>query len=134
MKLSFHANFDGRFAEALQFYQKHLGGVIDSQLAYRDSPMASEVPIQWQEKIIHGSISLDNFDLAGTDLIPEQYEKPRGFCLLIRVCSEQKVRTLFDIFKKNGTVVMPPQKTFWSPCYAIVTDRFGIPWKFNCVS
>lgn len=25
-----------------------------------------------------------------------------------------------------------PQRTFWSPSYAIVVDRFGVPWKINC--
>lgn len=134
MSLSFHVNFDGRCAEAFQFYQKHLDGIAGPILRYKDSPVASSVPEQWQDKIVHGSITIDNFELAGTDVMPDQYESPTGFCLLIRLTSEDKVKVLFDIFKQGGKVTLPPQQTFWSPCYAIVTDRFGMPWKFNCVT
>ena len=133
MKLSFHANFDGRCAEAFEFYQKHLGAIAGPLLTYQDSPASAAVPEAWQDKVVHGSISFDSFELAGTDLLPEDYKAPQGFCLLIRIPCKDTVKSLFDVFKKGGEVVMAPQETFWSPCYAIVTDRFGIPWKFNCV-
>jgi len=25
-------------------------------------------------------------------------------------------------------VQMPPTKTFWSPCFGMLTDRFGVEW------
>ncbi|KZX01307.1 3-demethylubiquinone-9 3-methyltransferase [Pseudoalteromonas luteoviolacea] len=133
MKLSFHVNFDGRCAEAFSFYEEKVGGIIGSLLAYKDSPLKGSVPIDWQGKIIHGVISIDNFELVGTDSVPEEYEQPKGFCLQLRLPSNEQVETLFEAFKEEGQVILPPQKTFWSPCYAIVNDRFGIPWKFNCV-
>jgi len=27
---------------------------------------------------------------------------------------------------------MPIQKTFWSPRFGMLVDRFGIPWMINC--
>lgn len=96
--------------------------------------MASEVPSEWQDKILHGNIEINNFELAGTDTLPEQYEKPSGFCLLLRLDSEQEVHRLFEALAIDGNVVLSPQQTFWSPCYAIVTDQFGVPWKLNCVA
>jgi PhnB protein len=32
---------------------------------------------------------------------------------------------------KGGKVTMPLQKTFWSPGFAMFTDRFGIPWMIS---
>ncbi len=84
-------------------------------------------PDTWQDKILHGSISIDNIELAGTDTLLHEYQKPEGFCILVRVTSEQRIQSLFSIFKEGGEVILPPQKTFWSPCYAIVSDRFGVP-------
>ncbi|KZN38645.1 hypothetical protein N480_13400 [Pseudoalteromonas luteoviolacea S2607] len=133
MKLSIHVNFDGRCAEAFAFYETHLGGVIGSLLAYKDSPLKGSVPIDWQDKIIHGVISIDSFELVGADSVPEEYEQPTGFCLLLRLPSIEQVEMLFAAFKEEGHVILTPQKTFWSPCYAIVNDRFGVPWKLNCV-
>jgi PhnB protein len=120
--------------EAFEFYNKHLDGVIGPVLRYRDSPVSDTVPDKWQDKIIHGSIIIDSITLAGSDVMPQAYQKPAGFCLLLRLASDNKVKTLFETFKEDGNVVLPPQKTFWSPCYAIVEDRFGVPWKFNCVA
>ena len=134
MNLSFHINFDGRCAEAFQFYEKHLGAVPGPILSFKHSPSSADVPDEWQDKIIHGSITIDNLELAGADLMPDQYQKPKGIYLLLRLSSEGKVKTLFEILKKNGAVILPPQKTFWSPCYAIVEDRFGVPWKLNYVA
>ncbi|WP_374700153.1 VOC family protein [Shewanella woodyi] len=90
--------------------------------------------INQERVILHGSISIDNIELAGTDTVLHEYDKPTGFCVLLRLPSEDRVKSLFKIFKEGGEVIVPPQKTFWSPCYAIVTDRFGLPWKFNCVT
>lgn len=133
MNISIHINFDGRCTEAFKFYEEHLGGVIDPILSYRDSPASANVPEEWQDKIVHGSIAIDKIELAGTDILPPEYHIPRGFWLLQRLSSEHEVQKLFEIFKEDGEIVLAPQKTFWSPCYAIVNDRFGVPWKFNCV-
>lgn len=134
MNLSFHVNFDGRCAEAFQFYQKYLQAIAGPILTYNDSPASSAVPSEWQDKVIHASVVIKDFELAGTDVVPDQYEMPKGFCLLVRLTSVEEVKALFDVFKQGGKVILPPQVTFWSPCYAIVTDRFGIPWKFNCIA
>ncbi|MEW6994774.1 VOC family protein [Colwelliaceae bacterium MEBiC 14330] len=134
MNLSFHINFDGRCEEAFKFYEKNLGAVIGPLLSYQDSPISENIPDEWQDKILHGSISIDNIELAGTDTMSHEYEKPKGFCLLLRLPSEDSVKSLFKIFEEGGEVILSPQKTFWSPCYAIVTDRFGLPWKLNCVT
>ncbi len=60
-------------------------------------------------------------------------QAPQGFHVLLGVDSEDRVRSLFDSLQPGGQAILAPQKTFWSPCYAIVVDRFGVPWKINCV-
>jgi PhnB protein len=29
---------------------------------------------------------------------------------------------------------MPIGKTFWSPCFGMLTDRFGVGWMLNVVA
>jgi PhnB protein len=41
------------------------------------------------------------------------------------------VKSYFNALQGDGQVILAPQRTFWSPCYAIVIDRFGVPWKIN---
>jgi PhnB protein len=131
MSLSFHIAFNGQCEEAFSFYAAHLGGTIGTLLTYKDSPLAASVPADWQHKILHANISISGVELAGGDVVPEQYQKPVGFCLLLGVNSADEVNLIFSKLADGGDVILPPQKTFWSSCYAIVMDRFGVGWKIN---
>ena len=132
MSLSFHINFNGQCQEAFEFYAEHLQGTIGIMLPCKDSPLAATTPSDWQDKIVHANIAIQGIDLAGADVRPEQYKKPTGFYLLFGVNTETGVKSIFNKLAMNGETIFSPQKTFWSPCYAIVVDQFGVPWKLNC--
>lgn len=132
MSLSFHVGFNGQCQEAFEFYAEHLQGRIGTMLLVKDSPMAQEASEGWQDKVVHANISIHGVELAGGDVKPEQYQKPTGFCVLLGFDTEEEVKSAFSQLSIGGEVILPPQKTFWSSCYAIVTDRFGVPWKINC--
>ena len=134
MSISFHVDFNGQCKEAFEFYAGELNGKIGILLQFRDSPASSTVPESRGSDIVHASIEIEGVELTGADLDSEQYQKPRGFYVMLRVDSEERVKTIFDALKVGGDVIMSPQKTFFSPCYGIVTDRFGIPWKINFVA
>lgn len=132
MSLSFHIDFNGKCQEAFECYAEHLGGVIGTMLQFKDSPAASSVSVEWQHKIVHANMSIQGVELAGADLLPEQYRKPTGFYLLLGFNSQAEVKSAFDRLADGGETILAPQKTFWSSCYAIVIDRYGVPWKINC--
>jgi PhnB protein len=52
----------------------------------------------------------------------------QGFSLSIEAPSEAEARRRFDALAEGGSVQMPLGKTFWSPCFGMVTDRFGVQW------
>ena len=132
MRIDFHIHFSGQCREAFEYYKHVLGGEVEF-LAYADSPLKDDVSPEWAEKIIHGSFKLNNLEIAGGDVAPEHYQTPQGFLLLLRLGSEQESRRIFNAFSDGGTEIMPLQKTFWSPCYGIVVDKFGVSWKINYV-
>ena len=131
MSLSFHVDFNGQCEEAFCFYAERLGARIGTMLRVKDSPVPASSEAHGR-KIVHANILLDGVEIAGADLDPDRYERPRGFYVLLGADSEEKVKTFFDALQEGGQVVMAPQRTFWSSCYAIVVDRFGVPWKINC--
>ena len=99
-------------------------------LRVKDSP----VPVTSEshgQMIVHANICIDGVELAGADVGPDRYENPKGIYVLLGVDSEEKVKSYFNALQASGLVVLAPQRTFWSPCYAIVVDRFGVPWKIN---
>ena len=41
---------------------------------------------------------------------------------------EATARRTFDALAEGGQVTMPLGKTFWSPLFGMVTDRYGVGW------
>ncbi|HEY7885422.1 MAG TPA: VOC family protein [Cellvibrionaceae bacterium] len=132
MNLSVHINFNGNCQEAFEYYAQHLNGEIGTLLTFRNSPASANVPEHWQDKIVHANIKIAGIELAGGDNLPEQYNQPKGFCILLGLETEAEVLFIFDKLSPGGDIILSPQKTFWSSCYAIMVDRFGVPWKLNC--
>jgi PhnB protein len=58
----------------------------------------------------------------------------QGFCLSRSVPSEAKADRAFNALADGGQVKMPLTKTFWSPRFGMLEDRFGIGWMINVVS
>ena len=79
-----------------------------------------------------GSVSVGEQILMGSDVAPEDNEKPKGFSLSLQMRNTTQAERLFHLLAKDGTVVMPHKKTFWAARFGMVVDRFGIPWLINC--
>jgi PhnB protein len=101
-------------------------------LTWGDSPMAAQAPAGWEKKILHGRITVGDTDVIGADAFPNQYEKPRGFSILLNLDDPAAGERIFNALAENGTVQMPLQKTFWAERYGVLVDQFGIPWEINC--
>jgi PhnB protein len=101
---------------------------------YGGSPMAGEVPGDWSDKIMHGSVVLGDMTLMGADMAPAQYEEPKGFSLSVHLKSVPEAERIFAALANGGRVTMPLEKTFWAERFGTLVDRFGIPWSINCES
>ena len=131
MKIEIHLQFHGNCRDAFHFYADMFGVDTDFFLTYGDSPEAEKIPVEHHDKIIHASIELENLTLAGTDVF-ENYSLPEGFVILLQLDSREKAEQYFSAMSEEGEVIMALHEVFWSPCYGIVRDKFGIPWEINC--
>ena len=134
MKLSpcLSLNFNGQCEAAFKFYERCLGAKIAFMLKWGDSPIASQAPAGWGEKILHARITIGDTDLIGGDVPPEVYQQPKGFGVLLNIDDPVAGERIFNALAENGKVHMPIQKTFWAERYGGVVDQFGIPWEINC--
>ncbi|MGV7206417.1 VOC family protein [Oxalobacteraceae bacterium A2-2] len=130
MSLSFHIDYNGECEEAFNFYAKHLGGTVGTMLRVADSPIPATASRPGHH-IVHANIFIDGVELARADVEESWYQKPTGFYVLLGVDTDEKVDAYFTALQSNGQVILAPQRTFWSSRYAIVVDRFGVPWKIN---
>jgi PhnB protein len=129
-KVSISLSFNGQCEAAFRFYERCLGGKITYLLTWGDSPMAKDAPPEWGAKILHASLSVGDMVFAGADSL--QYERPRGFAVLLGLNDAADAERIFNALAEDGSVTVPLQETFWALRYGWVTDRFGIPWTINC--
>jgi len=128
--------FGGRCEEALEFYRTALGAQIDMLMRYQDSPEAPPpgmLPPGFENKVMHASFRVGGNVLMASDGC-EQGQEFNGFSLSISVAGETEAKRFFSALADGGTVQMPLEKTFWSPCFGMLTDRFGVSWMINVLT
>ncbi|MEA5599086.1 VOC family protein [Rivularia sp. UHCC 0363] len=132
MQLNPYLSFDGQCEAAFKFYEQCLGGKINAVMHYGKSPMAEQVPPNWQSKVIHACLTVGDMELMGSDAMPEYFEKPQGFSINLQFNDVTKAEQIFDALAAGGTVRMQLQETFWAKRFGTVVDQFGTPWMINC--
>jgi PhnB protein len=123
--------FNGECDAAFTLYRQCLGGTV-TRLAWGDSPMADQAPVEWRDKILHATLMVGGTALSGGDVLPGQYERPRGFQLQLNLDDAAAAERIFTQLADGGLVTVPLQQTFWAQRFGAVVDRFGIPWGINC--
>ncbi len=122
--------FGGRCEEALAFYRDALGAEVEMLMRHDQSPEPPPPGMLqpgFEKKVMHASFHVRGIPLMASDGCGEA-SKFDGFRLSLSVPTEADARRAFDALAVGGTVQMPPTKTFWSPCFGMVTDKFGIGW------
>jgi PhnB protein len=132
MQMNPYLSFRGDCEAAFKLYERCLGAQVRGAFRYSGSPMANDVPTDWQDKIMHGTLMIGEQLLMGGDVPPERYEAPRGFSLSLQIQSIDDADRIFRELGSEGTVLVPLEKTFWAARFGMVVDRFGIPWMINC--
>ena len=132
MSLNPYLHFSGQCETAFKFYEKALGGKIESMMTHGESPMADKVSADWRTKIMHARLNMGDGVLMGSDAPPQYYKKPQGFSVSLSLKDPAKAESIFKALSEKGAVEMPLQQTFWAKRFGMCTDQFGIPWMINC--
>ncbi len=122
--------FAGRCEEALEFYRTAIGAQVQMRMRYEESPEAPPpgmVPPDWGKKIMHASFRVGDSLLMASDGCGG-IEKFAGVSLSLAFPTEAEATRAFAALADGGQVTMPLCRTFWSPCFGMVTDRFGLGW------
>ena len=123
--------FDGRCEEALDFYKKALGAEVSMLMRFKDAPEpppADKVPPGSENKVMHASFRIADTEVMASDGYCQGKPSFQGFALSVPVKSEAEADKVFAALSEGGQVQMPLAKTFFSPRFGMVADRFGITW------
>jgi PhnB protein len=131
MQIQPYLFFDGRCEEAVEFYRKALGAEVEMLMRFKDCPEPSQpgmVPAGSEKKVMHSCLRIGETRVMASD--GRCLGKPnfQGFSLSLTVPNAAEADRVFAALGDGGQVQMPLNKTFFSPRFGMVADRFGVSW------
>jgi len=123
--------FDGRCEEAIEFYKSALGIKVEMLMRFKDSPEPMPpgmCPPGSENKVMHAAFHIGNTLVMASDGMAGGKPEFKGFSLSVDAANEAEADKLFAALGKGGKVTMPLGKTFYSPRFGMLTDRFGVGW------
>ena len=128
--------FGGRCQEAINFYSKTLGARVEMIMRYKESPEPPPpgmLQAGFEDKIMHATIPIGETVVMVSDGCDDK-SGFEGFRLSLALPTEADARRVFDGLTDGGEVQMPLTKTFWSECFGMVTDCFGLGWMITVIA
>ncbi len=123
--------FEGRTEEALDFYQRALGAKVEAVHRYKDSPEPGHAPPGAENKVMHATFTIGDTTVMASDGNCQGAPDFRGVSLSLNVGTEAEAEQLFAALSDGGQVQLPLTKTFFSPRFGMVADRFGVSWMVH---
>jgi PhnB protein len=123
--------FDGRCEEAIEFYKSALGAKVDMLMRFKDSPEPvppGMCPPGSDNKVMHAALRIGDTVVMASDGMAGGKPEFKGFSLSVNAANEAEADKVFGALGKGGKVTMPLGKTFYSPRFGMVTDKFGVGW------
>ena len=128
MQVQSYLYFNGRCEEAIEFYKKTLGAKVEMLMRFKEAPEPGMSPPEAGEKVMHSALRIGDSMVLASD--GRCLGKPnfQGFALSLTAANEAEADRLFNALADGGQVQMPLAKTFFSPSFGMVADRFGVSW------
>jgi PhnB protein len=125
--------FTGRCDEAIAFYKQALGAELRMLMRYNQSPQPAPpgmLPAGFEDKVMHAEITIQGAVVMLSDGNTDK-GKFDGFQLSLSYTAEADAKKAFNALAEGGSITMPLGKTFWSPCFGMLTDKFGLDWMIS---
>ena len=134
MQVQSYLIFNGRCEEAIDFYKKSLGAKVEMLMRFKENPDKDKMdpncmPPGSEEKVMHSSFKIgDTVVMASDGMSYDKKPEFKGFSLTVSARDEAEADKLFNALADGGNVTMPLGKTFFSPRFGMVADKFGVGW------
>jgi PhnB protein len=120
--------FNGRCEEALDWYKDAIGARVTAMMRYGEHPPGEGAPSAPADKVMHAEMMIGDTKVMASDGQCSGTPAFGGFSLALGVPEEAEAKRLFGRLAEGGEVAMPLAKTFFSPAFGVLKDRFGVGW------
>ena len=119
---------DGRCEEAIAFYGQALGASQVMLMRFKDAPDPAMVTPGTEDKVMHARLDIGGTTVLLSDGRCQGNPNFQGFALSLTAPDVATAEQRFAALSQDGQVQMPMAKTFFSPAFGMVADRFGVNW------
>jgi PhnB protein len=133
MAIDVYLTFNGNCREAVEYYAEVFGTEKPQIMNFGDAPkMDFPVPEEAKNLVLHTHLTIEGSNVMFSDNFPgSPFVAGNNIALTLINKDENRLKTIFNKLKEDGQVQMELQETFWSKCYGMVTDKFGIHWQVS---
>jgi PhnB protein len=106
-------------------------------MRFKESPEPcpeGQMPPGSENKVMHSMFRVGETMLMASDCHCKGQPKFEGISLALSPKTVAAAEKLFAALSDGGTVCMPLGKTFWSPAFGVVTDKFGLSWMISVMA
>lgn len=128
MQVQPYLMLDGACEEAIGFYRTALGAEVAMMMRFKDSPDPAMSQPGNEDKIMHARLQIGETVVLMSDGRCLGDRNFKGFALTLTTQDEAEAGRMFAALSEGGQVEMPLAKTFFSPRFGMVADRFGVSW------
>jgi PhnB protein len=126
--------FNGNCQEAVEYYADVFGTGMPEIMRFGDMPPEEDFEVTEDAKklVMHTAINVHGSEVMFSDAMPGS-SVPFGKNISLTIVTDDldKMTAEFNRLAQDGKVQMEMQKTFWSPAYGALEDKFGIEWQFS---
>jgi PhnB protein len=122
--------FNGRCEEAIEFYKRALDAQVVNLMRFSDSPEPTQMPLPpgSENKVMHAMLRIGESNVMMSDGECKGGARFDGFGLAVNARDAAEAERRFNALADGGQVTMPLSKTFFSPSFGMLRDRFGVNW------
>ncbi len=132
MEFSIFFNLDGDCREAVAFYAEVFRSEVKDLMTYRETPPGQGEPVNEADldKIMYACVPIGGMNVMFMDM-------PTGMPLAVgnnlsptlSLKSAGELRRVYAALACGEENDVKPETTFFSPLYAMVTDKYGVIWQ-----
>ena len=130
-QLNPYLNFENNCREAMNFYKDCFGGELVLQTVAEMPEMASQMPPQMKDKILHSTLTSGDMVIMASDLNREKPLDGNTVHLCVNCTNEDELNSFFSKLSEGGKITEPLADMPWGGRYGSLTDKYNKHWVFN---
>lgn len=127
MRVEPYLYFNGRCAEAVDFYRRAVGAEVVALTRFKDMPGAP-APGGAGDNVMHASLRIGDTNVLASDGQGHGATNFQGFSLSLTANTDEEVDRLYAALSEGGAAQMPLMATPFASRFGMVADRFGVSW------